>query len=193
MRCQPLTKHLCKLDGGNSFRCTLVTSTRLLCEATEEEKANEERDPTKDRSKVIPMETSMKYMKSKAYQSTYGSDPVWKKYRRNFKGAFAPRKTRKTCIRANMISTGNPCPICRDEYLVLHHRNVDLLKQFISPHNGEVLPYGKTNVCQKRHRELTVAVERARDMGLLTFDVPFREYDYSEYYSPKENAGKSAP
>lgn len=33
-----------------------------------------------------------------AYKTTYGTDPVWKRYRRNFKGAFAPRKTRKTCI-----------------------------------------------------------------------------------------------
>jgi small subunit ribosomal protein S18b len=43
--------------------------------------------------------------------------------------------------RGGKISTGNPCPICRDEYLVLHHENVDLLKQFISPHTGEVLSY----------------------------------------------------
>lgn len=33
-----------------------------------------------------------------AYQTTYGSDPVWMRYRRNFKGAFPPSKTRKTCI-----------------------------------------------------------------------------------------------
>lgn len=40
-----------------------------------------------------------------------------------------------------MISTGNPCPICRDEYLVLDYRNVDLLKQFISPYSGKLLSY----------------------------------------------------
>ena len=41
-------------------------------------------DP-KDRSRVIPPEISMKYMESVAFKTTYGSDPVWKKYRRNFK------------------------------------------------------------------------------------------------------------
>lgn len=88
---------------------------------------------------------------------------MWTLYRRNHKGAVPPRKTRKTCIvRANniiylidcnnnnlivllqrqgMISTGNPCPICRDEYLVFDHRNVDLLKQFISEFNGAVISY----------------------------------------------------
>lgn len=43
--------------------------------------------------------------------------------------------------RADKISTGNPCPICRDEYLILDHRNVELLKQFISPHSGQILSY----------------------------------------------------
>lgn len=106
--------------------------------------------------------------------------------RRNHKGMFAPRKTRKTCIRQGKISTGNPCPICRDEYLVLDHRNTELLQQFISPYSGEVLNYSKTGLCQKSHLLLTVAVEKARDRGLITFDVPFREYDYEEYYGKKE-------
>lgn len=77
-------------------------------------------------------------MKSSAYQQTYGEGPIWLQYRRNFKGQFAPRKTRKTCIRAGVISAGNPCPICRDEYLVLDEINVDLLNQFICKYTGQV-------------------------------------------------------
>nr|CAD7438857.1 unnamed protein product [Timema bartmani] len=133
----------------------------------------------KDRTKVIPVETSIRYLKSKV--------PVWVQYRRNHKGAFPPRKTRKTCIRQGAISTGNPCPICRDEYLVLDHRNVELLRQFISPFTGEILSYTKTGVCQKRHQELLVAIQKARDFGFVTFDVPFRVYDYSEYYKPQSD------
>nr|XP_053627100.1 28S ribosomal protein S18b, mitochondrial-like [Cherax quadricarinatus] len=181
---------LLRIIDANPVRCSLVTSTRLRCKASEEGEVQEERDPTKDRSRVIPVETSMKYIKSEAYHTTYGSDPVWKIYRRNFKGAFPPRKTRKTCIRAKMITTGNPCPICRDEYLVLDYRNVDLLKQFISEHNGAILSYSMTNICQRRHKELQVAVLKARDYGLLTYDVPFREYEYSEYYTPSKNDNK---
>lgn len=145
--------------------------------------AEEIRKQNLDRTKVIPVETSLRYLKSAAYQETYGSTLVWEQYRRNHKGVFAPKKTRKTCIRQGKISCGNPCPICRDEYLVLDHRNIDLLKQFISPQTGRVLSYSKTGLCQKRHFELLVAVERAMDYGLLTFDVPFRQFDYSEYYS----------
>ncbi|XP_011568996.2 28S ribosomal protein S18b, mitochondrial [Plutella xylostella] len=143
-------------------------------------------DPTKDRTKVIPLETSMKYMQSKAYNQTYGESPVWFLYRRNHKGGFAPRKTRKSCVRNGMISTGNPCPICRDEYLVLHHQNTNLLEQFISEHTGQVLDAFKTGLCQKKHKELLVAIERAWDQGYLTYDVPFREYDYSLYNKNNE-------
>jgi len=44
--------------------------------------------------------------------------------------------------------------------------------------------YRKTGLCQKRHLELLVAIEKAKDYGFITFDVPFREYDYSLYYKP---------
>lgn len=33
----------------------------------------------------------------KGYATTYGTEPIWVQYRRNFKGQFAPA-TRKTCI-----------------------------------------------------------------------------------------------
>ncbi|OXA63132.1 uncharacterized protein LOC110861806 [Folsomia candida] len=135
----------------------------------------------KSRTKVIPVEVSIRYLKSPAYKTTYGDNLVWVLYRRNFKGQFAPKKTRKTCIRAGELATGNPCPICRDEYLVLHPENVTLLKQFISPFNGEILNYTKTGLCQMQHEKLLIAVKQAKDIGSITFDIPFREYDYSEY------------
>ncbi|XP_055545606.1 28S ribosomal protein S18b, mitochondrial [Wyeomyia smithii] len=149
----------------------------------EQQSGKEAQIDPKDRSRVIPVETSIRYLLSEAYQQTYQGEPVWKNYRRNHKGIYPPRKTRKTCIRRGKISTGNPCPICRDEYLVLDHRNLNLIKQFISGQTGKALSYQITGLCQKRHLELLVAVERALDHGMITFDVPFRQYDYSEYYS----------
>ncbi|XP_043263090.1 28S ribosomal protein S18b, mitochondrial [Colletes gigas] len=139
--------------------------------------------PHKDRSKIIPVETSIRYMQSDAYKQTYGNDPVWKLYRRNHKGGIPPQKTRKTCIRKSVISAGNPCPICRDEYLVVDFVNVNLLKQFISDYNGEILSYKKTGLCQMSHKKLLVAILKAREYGLLTFDIPFKYYDYSEWKS----------
>jgi len=64
---------------------------------------------------------------------------------------------------------------------VVHYENVGLLQQFISPHNGEVLSWEKTGVCRRQHELLQVEIERAKDYGTITFDVPFREYNYEEY------------
>lgn len=129
--------------ASSSFLRNLSVSTSRRCEVKENpeesgEKQQKEIDPSIDRTKIIPVETSIRYLRSSAYQQTYGDQPVWTQYRRNFKGQHPPRKTRKTCVRAGLIATGNPCPICRDEYLVLDHNNVELLKQFISPYTGEV-------------------------------------------------------
>ncbi|XP_053978272.1 28S ribosomal protein S18b, mitochondrial [Hylaeus volcanicus] len=159
--------------------------TKFDVQGTEKKKkTNIERVPiSKDRSKVIPVETSIRYMASNAYKLTYGEDPVWKIYIRNYKGHTPPPKTRKTCIRAEVIDTGSPCPICRDEYLVLDYRNVDLLKQFISEHSGEILSYTQTGLCQRAHNNLLIAILKAKEYGLLTFDVPLRYYDYSEWKS----------
>ncbi|XP_050527160.1 28S ribosomal protein S18b, mitochondrial [Daktulosphaira vitifoliae] len=164
-----------------------ISTSFIKCNETSTEGALDEikRDPLKDRSTVIPVETSIDYLKSDAYKTTYGDNPVWKEYRRNHKGSIPPNKTRKTCIRADKISTGNPCPICRDEYLVLDYRNVDLIKQFISTNSGQVLSYKLTGICQKQYVKLLVAVKKAKDWGFIKFDVPIKNYNYDEYKNDK--------
>lgn len=46
-----------------------------------EERKLETRDITKDRTQEIPLETSLRYLKSEAYRQTYGGKPVWVLYR----------------------------------------------------------------------------------------------------------------
>lgn len=148
-----------------------------------EEKINQKllRNPERDRRTKISVETSIRYLQSSAFKEAYGDKPVWFYYRRNFKGQFPPPKTRKLCIRADIIATGSPCPICRDEYLVVDYKNLELLKQFISEVTGQIISYKQTGVCQLQHRKLLVAYNKAKDLGLITFDLPYREYDYLEY------------
>ncbi|XP_041370332.1 28S ribosomal protein S18b, mitochondrial-like isoform X2 [Gigantopelta aegis] len=145
-------------------------------EESEETKAVPEKPPRIE----VDAPTSKRYLDSKAYAEAYGDQPIWIHYRRNFKGQLAPR-TRKTCIRAGVMSTGNPCPICRDEYLVIDHTNTKLLEQFVSPHTGEVFNPHQTGLCQKQHKKLLDEILKARHHGLIEDIVPFREYDYSEY------------
>lgn len=95
----------------------------------------------RDRTKIIPVETSIEYLKSSAFKSTYGEKKVWELYRRVHKGQMPRKYTRRDCISHGTIAFGSPCPICRDEYLVLDYRNLELLQMFISPHTGEVNTY----------------------------------------------------
>lgn len=141
-----------------------------------------EKSAKQQQRRIVDVHTSMRYLQSKAYQITYGESLVWQPYRRNHKGLIPPEKTRKMCIRGGFMSTGNPCPICRDEYLVLHPENVDLLKQFISPYTGQVESYSKTGLCQKQHKKLLIVVQQAWDLGLIDMPLTFRQYDYLEYY-----------
>nr|XP_033325979.1 28S ribosomal protein S18b, mitochondrial-like isoform X2 [Megalopta genalis] len=178
--------------AGSIFRNSLtkkvipVRSLHSSFVLFDEEKAVEEQSSlSKDRSQIIPVETSIEYLQSKAYKQTYQNFPVWKFYKRNFKGQFPPRKTRRTCIRNSVISTSSPCPICRDEYLIVDYRNVELLKQFICEHSGEIICYTKTGLCQNAHNKLLVAILKARDYGLLTFGVPFKYYNYYEWKHEK--------
>ncbi|KAJ8983408.1 hypothetical protein NQ317_005873 [Molorchus minor] len=151
----------------NRLCSRLFTSTAIKKQVINDQPTLEIREVTKDRSQQVPVETSIRYLKSAAYEKTYEGQPVWVPYRRNHKGQFAPRKTRKTCIRQGQIATGNPCPLCRDEYLVLHEENVDLLKQFICPHTGSVLSYNKTGICQKKHQQLLIRVTCAETLAFL--------------------------
>ncbi len=50
----------------------------------------------------------------------------------------------------------------------IDYKDVDLLKRFISA-RGKILPRRVTGTSAKNQRKLTVAIKRARVMGLLPF------------------------
>uniref|UniRef100_A0A915EZJ2 28S ribosomal protein S18b, mitochondrial n=1 Tax=Echinococcus canadensis TaxID=519352 RepID=A0A915EZJ2_9CEST len=72
--------------------------------------------------KPVTLEESIQYLSSPEYQELYRGKPVWFYFRRNYKGHFPPKYPRKSCTRAHKLITSNPCPICRDEYLVIDHK-----------------------------------------------------------------------
>jgi small subunit ribosomal protein S18b len=131
---------------------------------------------------VTDIDTSLRYMESDAYKTVYGNEPVWKNYVRNRTKQRFPHYTRDFCAEEGLYIRGNPCPICRDEYLLLDYRNIKLLKQFVNDHTGEIEPVLKTSICQAQLRNLRVALRKAYDLGLITYEVPFRTYDYRDYY-----------
>ena len=63
---------------------------------------------------------------------------------------------------------------CKVDFIAANHidyidyKDVDLLKRFISE-RGKILPRRVTGTSAKNQRKLTVAIKRARVMGLLPF------------------------
>ncbi|KAA3678859.1 small subunit ribosomal protein S18b, mitochondrial [Paragonimus westermani] len=140
----------------------------------------------------VDLATSLDYVNSEVYESTYRGKPVWFYYRRNFKGHFAPPKTRPNCVMSKLLISSNPCPICRDEFLVLDYRNTKLLKQFINPISAKILEPSQTGLCQHQHKKLVLEIEKAQDLGTIEMWLPFHLYDYSDYYNylPPEQLGQ---
>ncbi|XP_045194358.2 28S ribosomal protein S18b, mitochondrial-like isoform X2 [Mercenaria mercenaria] len=132
--------------------------------------------------RFVDPEESLRYMDSEAYKDVYKDEPVWKPYRKNAKGNFYP-KIRKTCIRQGAISTASPCPICRDDYLVLDYRNIKLLKQFISEITGKPRNLRQIGLCMRQFKKLQLELAKAQDYGYIEKSFPFRNYDYTYYYN----------
>lgn len=60
------------------------------------------------------------------------------------------------------------CIFCADKALVIDYKEADKLKKFVSE-KGKILPRRVTGLCAKHQREVTLAVKRARHIGLLPY------------------------
>ena len=60
------------------------------------------------------------------------------------------------------------CPLSVKGAPEVDYKNIKLLKKYVSE-NGKILPSRITNVSQKKQRELSNAIKRARYMGLLPY------------------------
>ncbi len=58
------------------------------------------------------------------------------------------------------------CPLSVKGAPVIDYKNIKLLKRYISE-NGKILPSRITSVSQKKQRELSLSIKRARNLALL--------------------------
>ena len=58
------------------------------------------------------------------------------------------------------------CPLSIKGAPVIDYKNIKLLKKYLSE-NGKILPSRITNVSQKKQRELSVSIKRARNLALI--------------------------
>ena len=58
------------------------------------------------------------------------------------------------------------CPLSVKGAPTIDYKNIKLLKRYVSE-NGKILPSRITNISQKKQRELSVSIKRARNLALI--------------------------
>ena len=58
------------------------------------------------------------------------------------------------------------CPLSVKGAPVIDYKNIKLLKKYVSE-NGKILPSRITSVSQKKQRELSLSIKRARNLALI--------------------------
>ena len=58
------------------------------------------------------------------------------------------------------------CPLSIKGAPEVDYKNIKLLKKYVSE-NGKILPSRVTNVSQKKQRELSLSIKRARNLALI--------------------------
>ena len=74
--------------------------------------------------------------------------------------------SRLSIFQPNKYKFKKACPLSIKGAPKIDYKNIKLLKRYISE-NGKILPSRITNVSQKKQRELSLSIKRARNLALL--------------------------
>ena len=66
----------------------------------------------------------------------------------------------------NKFKFKKTCPLSTKGAPEVNYKNIKLLKKYVSE-NGKILPSRITNVSQKKQRELSLSIKRARNLALI--------------------------
>ena len=60
----------------------------------------------------------------------------------------------------------NKCPLSGKGAPIVDYKNIKLLKKYMTE-NGKIMPSRITSVSQKKQRELSLSIKRARNLALI--------------------------
>ena len=66
----------------------------------------------------------------------------------------------------NKFKFKKKCPLSGKGAPSIDYKNIRLLKRYVTE-NGKILPSRITSVSQKKQRELSTSIKRARNLGLI--------------------------
>ena len=84
----------------------------------------------------------------------------------NSKKAKSSSFSKLSIFQPNKYKFKKTCPLSAKGAPVVDYKNIRLLKKYMSE-NGKILPSRITNVSQKKQRELSLSIKRARNLALI--------------------------
>ena len=89
-----------------------------------------------------------------------------KRFKRNIKKNNQRNITRLNLFQVPRYQFKKKCPLTGKNAPEIDYKNIKLLKRYISE-NGKILPSRITSVSQKKQRELSLSIKRARILALI--------------------------
>ena len=89
-----------------------------------------------------------------------------KNKRNNAKKNKSNNFSKLSIFQPNKYKFKKTCPLSIKGAPNIDYKNIKLLKRYVSE-NGKILPSRITNVSQKKQRELSLSIKRARNLALI--------------------------
>ena len=89
-----------------------------------------------------------------------------KNKKNNLKKGKSNNFSKLSIFQPNKYKFKKSCPLSIKGAPEVDYKNIKLLKKYVSE-NGKILPSRITNVSQKKQRELSLSIKRARNLALI--------------------------
>ena len=89
-----------------------------------------------------------------------------KSKRNNLKRNKSNNFSKLSIYQPNKYKFKKKCPLSIKGAPAVDYKNIKLLRRYVSE-NGKILPSRITNISQKKQRELSLSVKRARNLALI--------------------------
>ena len=89
-----------------------------------------------------------------------------KKNNKNKKRSSQNNFTKLSIFQPQKYKFKKKCPLSGKGAPIVDYKNIKLLRKYITE-NGKIMPSRITSVSQKKQRELSISIKRARNLALL--------------------------
>jgi small subunit ribosomal protein S18 len=89
-----------------------------------------------------------------------------KKTNRNKKRSSQNNFAKLSIFQPQKYKFTKKCPLSGKGAPVVDYKNIRLLRKYMTE-NGKIMPSRITSVCQKKQRELSLSIKRARNLALI--------------------------